>query len=84
MGIFKTYRNSKEELENVVTIDDIHSEVDDLLKDIEYIEKRFNTVLVGDRADLCRPFIDCVNMTKVECAYFFSVWRSKLFHKWLK
>lgn len=56
----------------------------DMLADIEYIEKKFNTRLVGDRFDLENgPHHKMVGKaTKAQLYFIFSQWRSNLFQKY--
>ena len=56
----------------------------ELLKDIEYIEKRCGVKLAGDRLDLQhRPYKDCVGkMTKAQTEWFFSYWRRGIWQRY--
>lgn len=82
MGILKKYKTNTRALNQKVTKEDVSLEIQDLVKDIEYIEKTHSTILFGDRAHLNEAYIDCQHMTKSACAHFFSVWRSGIFKRY--
>lgn len=83
MGILQKY-GLGEALDKSVTQDDIRLEISDLLADIEYIEARHSVCLVGERAHLNDPYVDCKGMTRAQCIFFFSRWRNSIFSRYSK
>lgn len=82
MGILEKYGSNPEQLNERVTRDDIALEIKDLLNDIEYIEQKHGTVLIGERSNLDKPYIDCRGMTRAECAHLFSTWRNNIYSRY--
>lgn len=82
MGILEKYGSNFEQLNEPVTSDDIALEIKDLKADIAYIERMYNTTLVGERLNLTKPYVDCQGMTRAQCACFFSVWRNGMYKRY--
>ena len=83
MGILQKY-GLDDSINELVTEDDIALEISELLADIEHIEKKHSTVLVGERSHLNDPYVDCKGMTRGQCAHFFSVWRNGILSRYMK
>ena len=80
MGIFNKYDISQ--LNTLVTEEDIELELKDLLSDIEYIEKKYNTRLIGERNNFNNARHDLLGLTKAQCVIFFSIWRKGIFSRY--
>lgn len=82
MGILSKYGTDIKQLNTLVTKEDIELEINDLLSDIEYIERTYNTALVGDRSNINRARRDCLGLTRGDCAYFFATWKNGIFSRY--
>lgn len=83
MGILEKYSSNLKQLNERVTQDDIALEIEDLKDDIKYIELTYGVTLVGERLNLTKPYSDCQGMTRAQCACFFSVWRNRMYARYL-
>lgn len=64
------------------TKDFIEKALSELEEDIEYIEKKVGTVLIGDRANFERARKDLINLTQFEVVQFISIWRKGIYNRY--
>lgn len=81
MYILDKYGFGTPAMERRVLRSDINMEIDELLEDVRYIEKRTGKTLDKERSAMCLAYDRCKYMTRNQCVSYFADMRAAMMER---